>query len=109
MLRDAHLSLQEKLGPALLQKNCLFLISRQRDKFHVWLLAQKLDRCLEEFITLGIMIVSFTRRRSNGHHHILFLKSELRPDTGVRNKSRNIDVFLDTRVFQDSIRVASEG
>src|SRR2546428_301800 len=72
------------------------------------LLAQNLDRCLEEFITLGIMIVSFTRRRTEGYHQILLLKSELRPDTGVRSKSRNIDVFLDTRVFHDLIRVALE-
>src|SRR5712692_10492418 len=108
MLRDAHLALREKIGPPLLQTNCLFLISRQRDKLDIGLLAQELDRGLEEFVTLGIMIVSFIRRRTKGHHQILLPKSESRPDAGVRNKSRAIDVFLDPRVSQDSIRVASE-
>src|SRR5437016_13237891 len=107
MLRDAHLAIREKIGPPLLQTNCLFLISRQRDKLDIGLLAQELDRGLEEFVTLGIMIVSFTRRRTESHHQILLLKSELRPDTRIRNKSRNIDVYLNPRGFYDSVRLVS--
>src|SRR2546422_7639453 len=99
MLRDAHLAFQEKIGPTLLQTKCLSLISRKNDEFHIGLLAQILDRRLEEFIALGIMIVSFTRRRTEDHHQILLLKAELRFDTGIRNKSRKVDVFLDTWVF----------
>ena len=73
MLRDAHLATSEKIRPTLFQTNCLLLVSRQRDELHTGLLAQKLDRCGEEFIALGIMVVGFTRRGTEGHHQILLL------------------------------------
>src|SRR5262249_32953990 len=61
------------------------------------------------FITLGIVIVGFTRRRTQGCHHVRLTKAELRSDTRVRNKAGKIHVLFDTGIFQDSLRIEPKG
>ena len=69
---DAHCTLQKQIGPALLQLACLLFISREHDKLDVTTLTQQLHCCIEEFVTLRIVIVRLTRGGPNGGHNLLF-------------------------------------
>ena len=109
LLGDAYLPIREQAGPMILQMNRLLLISRKHDDLHLVPLAEKLDRRLEKFITLRPMIVGFGSRRAYGHNQIIVTQSQLRPYTGVGNKSRYINIFLNARIFQNSFGVAFEG
>src|SRR5260370_38862321 len=84
----------------------LLIIAGEVHELHAGVLAGKLNSRLKEFVTPGVVVVRLASGGTDNCHEVLLLKPELRPDAGVRDKSWNIDIFFDARVFQNPFRTA---
>ena len=92
-----------QIGPSLAEDRALSRIARNQDNLCFRTFCKKLDRFVLELFGLWIVVVGFCRRRTQGHNQIVRADPENIPQTGIRAKERNVDVFLDSRIFQNAI------
>src|SRR5688572_15595270 len=87
----------------------LSLIAWQHDHPYTQVARKVLHHLLEQSFALRVVIVRLGCRRPNRDHQVIWFEAESLANRGVRPESRDVDVFLDSWIVKNTIRVGVDG
>ena len=105
---DDDPALRYLLRPLAPDTDLLGFVSRKQDHPNVIHPTEAINYGVEQNFAFGVVIMGFRRRGSDRDYQLLPIKAEFPKDRVIGQKARDIDIFLDPRVLEDSSAVELE-